>query len=87
MINNPHDSEKCKLVKESKHLGQLKGIRQILWECGLWHLSEKRTLDEGRACLKSYGDFANEPAVLQHLLAERGHLLVTTQFSTFCKNK
>ena len=27
---NPHDAEKCKLVVEKKHVGELKGLRQIL---------------------------------------------------------
>jgi hypothetical protein len=75
---NPHDAEKCKLVKENKHVGELKGLRQILWERGLWQPPEKLTLDEGRARLKLCADFANEPTALQHLLAERGHLLVMT---------
>ena len=35
-------------------------------------------MDEGRARLKLCADFANEPTALQHLLAERGHLLVMT---------
>ena len=75
---NPHDAEKCKLVKANKHVGELKGLRQILWERGLWQPPEKLSLDEGRARLKLCGDFANEPTALQHLLAERGHLLVMT---------
>ena len=75
---NPHDAEKCTLVKENKHVGQLKGLRQILWERGLWQPDEKLTLEEGRARLKLCADFANEPTALQHLLAERGHLLVMT---------
>ena len=75
---NPHDAEKCKLVKENKHVGELKGLRQILWERGLWQPGEKLTLEEGRARLRLCADFANEPTALQHLLAERGHLLVMT---------
>ena len=77
---NPHDAEKCKLVVEKKHVGELKGLRQILWERGLWQPQEqdKLTLEEGRARLKLCGDFANEPSALQYMLAERGHLLVMT---------
>jgi hypothetical protein len=75
---NPYDAEKCTLVKENKHVGELKGLRQILWERGLWQPGEKLTLEEGRARLKLCADFANEPTALQHLLAERGHLLVMT---------
>ena len=75
---NPHDAEKCKLVEEKKHVGELKGLRQILWERGLWQPPEKLTLDKGRARLKLCGEFANEPTALQHLLEERGHLLVMT---------
>ena len=77
---NPHDAEKCKLVVEKKHVGELKGLRQILWERGLWQPQEqdKLTLEEGRARLKLCSDFANEPSALQYMLAERGHLLVMT---------
>jgi hypothetical protein len=37
---NPHDEVKCKLVVEKEHVDKLKGLRQILWERGLWQPQE-----------------------------------------------
>ena len=35
-VVNPYDREKCTLVQENKHVGEKKGLRQVLWERVLW---------------------------------------------------
>ena len=67
-------------MRENKHVGEKKGLRQILWERGLWteeeEKKEKLTLEGARNRLRACEDFHREQSALGHLLADRGHVLL-----------
>ncbi|CAM9286210.1 unnamed protein product [Sphacelaria rigidula] len=67
-------------IKEG-YIGKAKGIKQVLWERGLW-LDQMGTGDKVRpdknivTVLGKLPDFRDERSVLQHTVESRGHLLV-----------
>jgi hypothetical protein len=74
---NPVDA-KSPGVKNDKHIGQPKGLRQVLWERGLWdpETEPKLTLNDARQRLRRCEDFANQQSALQQLFSKRGHILL-----------
>lgn len=72
---NPGD-ENSTLVSQRGHIGKNKGLRQILWERGLWAPPEKLTLGVARERLQQCEDFQSEPSALGKLLLDRGHVLL-----------
>lgn len=74
---NPVDA-KSPGVKNDKHIEQPKGLRQVLWERGLWdpETEPKLTLNDARQRLRRCEDFANQQSALQQLFSKRGHILL-----------
>ena len=66
-------------LAKAKYIGQPKGVKQILWERGLWN--EKLSLDGGKDKIKSQSarhllsiqpDFMAQKSQLEELVLERG---------------
>ena len=58
------------------YTGQPKGLKQILWERGLW--SDSLTLPTARLAMAECLDFTCEETALEQLAHQRGHLLRMT---------
>jgi hypothetical protein len=75
----PDDTTETRRGKEvtvEGYVGKPKGMKQILWERGMWERGMK--VPEMRALLAGRKDFAGEETALQKLFYDRGHLLLFT---------
>jgi len=71
---NANDEE----VRAGNHIGHPKGIRQVLWERGLWDQATEPKLSKANAAnrLRLCEDFATEQTELQRVFTNRGHILL-----------
>lgn len=67
-------------VTTEGYIGKSKGIKQVLWERGLWvegvTANEKDPSKNCETALGGLPDFQNERTALQHVVESRGHILV-----------
>lgn len=61
-------------IMKQGYVGQPKGLKQVLWERGLWE--HGLTLERAKALLAECEDFKTEPSSLQQLLQKPGDLLI-----------
>jgi hypothetical protein len=74
---NPADAADADVLA-GKHIGLPKGIRQVLWERGLWDPNGEPKLSKADAAkrLRLCEDFATEQTELQRVFTNRGHILL-----------
>ena len=57
------------------YMGKPKGLKQVLWERGLWDPLKPPKVDQAREIIAACFDFSNEETALEKLTHKEGHLL------------
>ena len=58
------------------YVGKPKGMKQVLWERGLWKDDGSMVVGDAKEQLQSCTDFSNEKGALEDMVSSRGHVLM-----------